>query len=84
MGWEVGGRFKSKGTYVYLWLIHVDVWQKPTQYCKAITLQLKINKIYILKSKSMEKEMATHSSIRAWKNPWTEESAGLKSMGLYD
>ena len=28
-----------------LWLIHVDVWQKPTQYCKAITLQLKIHKL---------------------------------------
>ena len=25
-----GGRFKKKETYVYLWLIHVDVWQKPT------------------------------------------------------
>ena len=24
-------------------LIHADVWQKPTQYCKAIFLQLKIN-----------------------------------------
>ena len=35
-------RFKREGTYVYLWLIHVDVWQKPTQYCKAIILQLKI------------------------------------------
>ena len=29
------------GTYVYSWLIHVAVWQKPTQYCKAIILQLK-------------------------------------------
>jgi len=28
----------------HLWLIHVDVWQKPTQYCKAIILQLKIKK----------------------------------------
>jgi len=28
-----------------LWLIHVDVWQKPTQYCKAIIPQLKINKL---------------------------------------
>jgi len=27
------GRFKREGTYVYLWLIHVDVWQKPTQNC---------------------------------------------------
>ena len=26
-----------------LWLIHVDVWHKPTQYCKAIILQLKTN-----------------------------------------
>ena len=46
-GWDVvelGGRFKREGTYVYLWLIHVDVWHKPTQYCKAIILQLKINK----------------------------------------
>ena len=46
MGLEVGGRFKREGqTYVYLWLIHIGVWQKPTQYCKAIILQLKINKI---------------------------------------
>ena len=26
-------------------------------------------------------EMATHSSILAWKIPWTEEPGGLKSMG---
>ena len=37
------GRFKREGTYVYPWLIHVDVWQKPKQYRKAIILQLKIN-----------------------------------------
>ena len=37
-----------------------------------------------LKASSMEKEMATHSSILAWKNPWTEESGGLKSIGLHD
>ena len=29
----------------------------------------------------LEKEMATHSSIRAWEIPWTEESGGLQSMG---
>ena len=27
--WEVAGRFNREGTYVYLWLIHVDGWQKP-------------------------------------------------------
>ena len=32
----------------------------------------------------MEKEIATHSSILAWKSPWTEEPGGLQSMGLHD
>ena len=32
------------GTHVNPWLIHVNVWQKPLQYCKVISLQLiKIN-----------------------------------------
>ena len=42
MGW--GGRWErgqDGGTHVHPWLIHVDVWQKPPQYCKAISLQLK-------------------------------------------
>ena len=29
----------------------------------------------------LEKEMATHSSILAWKIPWLEEPGGLQSMG---
>ena len=29
----------------------------------------------------LEKDMATHSSILAWKIPWTEEPAGLQSTG---
>ena len=29
----------------------------------------------------LEKEMATHSSILAWKIPWTEEPGGLQSTG---
>ena len=29
----------------------------------------------------LEKEMATHSSILAWRIPWMEESGGLQSMG---
>ena len=29
----------------------------------------------------LEKEMATHSRIHAWKIPWTEEPGGLQSMG---
>ena len=29
----------------------------------------------------LEKEMATHSSILAWRIPWTEEPTGLQSRG---
>ena len=30
----------------------------------------------------LQKEMATHFSILAWRIPWTEEPSGLQSMGL--
>ena len=53
MGW--GGRWEGGsgwGTHVNLWLIHVNVWQKPLQYCKVISLQLiKINE----KTKTIKK-----------------------------
>ena len=42
MGW--GGRWEGSsgwGTHVHPWLIHVNVWQKPLQYCQVISLQLK-------------------------------------------
>ena len=32
----------------------------------------------------LEKEMATHSSILAWRIPWTEEPSRLQSMGLQE
>ena len=43
-GWdgEGGGRgVRDGGTRVHLWLIQVNVWQKPPKYCKVISLQLK-------------------------------------------
>ena len=43
--WDVGQSFKKEGTYVCLWLTHDDIWQKSAQYCKAIILQLKKNKL---------------------------------------
>ena len=30
---------------------------------------------------SLEKKMATHSSIQGWRMPWVQESSGLQSMG---
>ena len=43
-GWggRVGGAWlRMGGTHVYPWPIHVAIWQKPSQYCKEIILQLK-------------------------------------------
>ena len=50
---------------------------------------MKSYSLYVFKPKSgyiiwiilLEKEMATHSSILAWRIPWTEEPGGLQSMG---
>ena len=39
MDGEGGG--SGWGTHVHPWLILVNVWQKPLQYCKVISLQLK-------------------------------------------
>ena len=46
-GMRLGGRWDGGsgwGTHVNPWLIHINIWQKPLQYCKVISLQLiKIN-----------------------------------------
>ena len=44
--WDEPGEWNGEGgskwgTHVHPWLIHVNVWQKPPQYCKLISLQLK-------------------------------------------
>ena len=42
-GWggEGGEReFQDGGTHAYPWLIHVDAWQTPPQFCRVISLQL--------------------------------------------
>ena len=45
-GWDGAGdgRQVREGTWVNLWLILVDEWQKTTKFCKAIIFQLKILK----------------------------------------
>ena len=40
------------------------------------------NFTFTFHSHALEKEMATHSSILAWRIPWAEEPGGLQSTGL--
>ena len=50
----MGGKFKREEKYVYLWWIHIDVWLKPTAYCKAIILQIKINNFLKMPAKNQK------------------------------
>ena len=59
--WEGGSRW---GTHVNPWLIHVNVWQKPLQYCKVISLQLiKINEKQTNKQNSCPLSQWCHPTI---------------------
>ena len=52
--------------------------KKPTCQCRSCRIHKfdpRVRKI------PLEEEMATHSSILAWKVPWTEDPGGLQSMG---
>ena len=59
-GWE---------THVNPWLIHVNVWQKPLQYCKVISLQL----IKINKKEKRKKEISETFKLTTPKNPYRNE-----------
>ena len=52
-----------------------------TQMVKSLHATQEIQVQSLSQEDSLEKEMATHSSILAWKIPWTEEPGGLQSMG---
>ena len=73
VGWEVGGR--RQGKLVYPWLIHVDVWQKPTQDCKAIILPLKKKK----KKKHRELSSVLCDDLEEGGESW---EGGSKGRGL--
>ena len=45
---------------IFLCLIHVDVWKKSIQYCKAIILQLKINKFKKKKGQRTRTPSSSH------------------------
>ena len=61
--WEGGSGW---GTHVNPWLIHINVWQNPLQYCKVISLQLiKINGGGGGELAQVKNESNSHSQYRA-------------------
>ena len=70
--WTGMGEFNSDDHYIY--------------YCRQESLRrsgvaIMVNKRHF---HALEKEMATHSSVLAWRISWTEEHGGLQSMGLQE
>ena len=62
--------------------------QCPPGGCPTTTLHVQPEGFFMSPSFSaspqlpLEKEMATHSSVLAWRIPWTEEPGGIQSVGL--
>ena len=99
MGCGVRGRLRREQTYVYLWLIHDVLWQKPTQYCKAIILQSKAtftirkNEAFLQKQNSYRFRLGTGKlrkvrckklkMISGTKNNWFEPALSSSTADVY-
>ena len=72
MGWE--GRWEGGsgwGTHVNPQLIHVNVWQKPLQYCKVISLQvIKINEKIIIIRAPISQALFVKMKWKAFQFQW--------------
>ena len=67
----------------YLWLMYVYTWASLlAQIVKNLPAMQETQVQSLGQEDPLEKDMATHSSICAWRIPWTEEPGRLQSMGL--
>ena len=78
----------SCGTVFPVYSLLMNGWEDPTFENRCLELpanqcrRRKRTRIQSLSGKDpLEEGMATHSSILAWRIPWTEEPGGLLSMG---
>ena len=59
-----------------------DAWASVvSQLVKNLFAMKETQVLSLGREDPLEKEIATHSSILAWRIPWTEEPGGLQSMG---
>ena len=79
MGREMGGGSRGRGSmYTYSWFRASLV----AQLVKRLPATQENQVRFLGWEDPLEKEMATHSSILAWRTPWTEEPGWVQSMGL--
>ena len=81
-GSSVHGIFQARvlewAAIAYIPLIRASL---VTQRLKHLPAMWKVWIQSLGREDPLEKEMATHSSILAWRIPWMEEPSGLQSMG---
>ena len=67
-------------SFLYINIYLTEMWASlVAQTVKNLPVETQVQSLG--QEDSLEKGMATHSSIFAWRIPWTEEPAGLQSMG---
>ena len=68
-------------THIYM---YVNAWRASlvTQTVKNLPALRETGVRFLGQKAPLQKGMATHSNILAWRIPWTEEPGGLQSMGL--
>ena len=68
--------------YIYMFMLCLNKSSLVAQMVKRLPTMRETRVRSLGWEDPLEKEMATHSSILAWKIPWTEEPGRLQSMGL--
>ena len=71
---------RKAGTEFNILLVS-EIIQRDTQWRETHRHKLCSSQIYLMKGTKTEEEMATHSSVLAWRIPWTEEPGGLQTLG---
>ena len=68
-------------TYIYMYIYVFICASLVTQIVKNLPAMQEIQVLSPSLGRPPEEEMAMHSSLLAWRIPWTEEPGGLQSMG---
>ena len=69
-------------TCVIFIVFHYGLWASlVAQTVKRLPMRQETQVLSLGGADPLEKEMATHATILAWRIPWTEEPGGLQSMG---
>ena len=70
--------------YIFNCLTSISLWIKFPQWLRIWMPMQETQETWIWslgQEDPLEEEMATHSSVLAWRIPWSEEPGGLQSMG---